>query len=134
VFAGDTAQTITAGVGFRFTDVKSMLTQHIEKEARRGGRREGAAAAVGPPLQLSLCTNYRTHAGVRADGWARAGTSLRLYPGVCGCCTISTWQGRRLNKSVHHLLGRPSSTSCCLPFMRFHLYQRLSRTLMRSSD
>ena len=42
---GDTAQTITRGVGFRFTDVKLLF----------GGR----------PKLAQLKTNFRTHAGVR---------------------------------------------------------------------
>ncbi|KAG9040943.1 hypothetical protein FS837_012934, partial [Tulasnella sp. UAMH 9824] len=64
-FAGDTAQTISIGSAFRFSELKSFLyrLERDDKSVKRGTRR-----AVDPHLfQLSI--NYRSHGGiVRAAG------------------------------------------------------------------
>ena len=57
---GDTAQTISRGVGFRFTDVRLLF----------GGR---------PTLQ-QLLINYRTHAGILGTANAIVGLLLQLFP------------------------------------------------------
>tara|TARA_B100000768_G_scaffold124073_1_gene114771 strand:+ start:103 stop:486 length:384 start_codon:yes stop_codon:yes gene_type:complete len=49
---GDTAQTISRGVGFRFADVRTLFHAHCER---------GEAAM---PALCSLAINYRTHAGI----------------------------------------------------------------------
>ncbi|KAH8101589.1 hypothetical protein BXZ70DRAFT_104267, partial [Cristinia sonorae] len=56
-WAGDTAQTISAGSSFRFNDLKAFLYR-IEK-ARRGG--EGSEDQ---PKSFQLITNYRSHNGI----------------------------------------------------------------------
>ena len=63
---GDTAQTITRGVGFRFTDVKLLF----------GGR----------PKLAQLKTNFRTHAGPPHTTLAPASTPpprQRHHPRAC---------------------------------------------------
>ncbi|KIO30554.1 hypothetical protein M407DRAFT_20442 [Tulasnella calospora MUT 4182] len=64
-FAGDTAQTISVGSAFQFSELKSFLyrLERDDKSVKRGTRR-----AVDPHLfQLSI--NYRSHGGiVRAAG------------------------------------------------------------------
>lgn len=94
-YSGDTAQTITAGVGFRFTDVRHMLAQHIERCS--GGA--GGGWAVGRPRQLELTVNYRTHAG-----------ECRALPCLsCSCCTAltlllysTTWPPRSESTPCRH--------------------------------
>lgn len=49
MLAGDTAQSIAVGVGFRFADVRQIFYNHF------GGRE---------PTLLRLTHNYRSHAGV----------------------------------------------------------------------
>ena len=74
--AGDTAQAITAGVGFRFEDTKALLY-------RAGG--EGAGAGVPPrwgkPELHWLTVNYRAQSGL-VDCAAAVGELLvKLFPG-----------------------------------------------------
>jgi hypothetical protein len=76
LYCGDTAQTIARGVGFRFTDIRTLF--HDE------GARRAAAGAPGPPLRVpdidTLALNYRTHAGV-LDAAAVCVAALRqLFP------------------------------------------------------
>ncbi|KAI6165387.1 hypothetical protein EDD17DRAFT_225222 [Pisolithus thermaeus] len=59
-WAGDTAQTISAGSSFRFDDLKAFIyrievnhTSHIVKER-----------AVSPPESFQLAINYRSHGGI----------------------------------------------------------------------
>lgn len=49
MLAGDTAQSIAVGVGFRFVDVRQIFYEHFN--------------CIEPDL-LQLVHNYRTHAGV----------------------------------------------------------------------
>ncbi|KAG8997000.1 hypothetical protein FRB90_012598 [Tulasnella sp. 427] len=59
-FAGDTAQTISAGSTFRFTELKAFLFR-LEKEnelVKRGYRK-----LVNPQF-FQLSTNYRSHSGI----------------------------------------------------------------------
>jgi hypothetical protein len=49
MLAGDTAQTVSAGVGFRFTDVRQLFYEEFN--------------SIEPSL-LQLTHNYRSHAGV----------------------------------------------------------------------
>ena len=74
---GDTAQTISRGVGFRFTDVRSLF----------GGR---------PKLQ-PLLVNYRTHAGVLSAANAIVALLMRLFPNTLD----------RLKDEQGHFLGPP---------------------------
>lgn len=53
--AGDTAQTIARGVGFRFADLRSLFNRVNEEQP---------ALAVRTPTPYSLVTSYRSHAGV----------------------------------------------------------------------
>ncbi|KAG9047260.1 hypothetical protein FS837_002663 [Tulasnella sp. UAMH 9824] len=59
-FAGDTAQTISVGSAFRFSELKAFLYR-LEREdvhVKRGGR---------PPIDpkfFQLSTNYRSHSGI----------------------------------------------------------------------
>ncbi|KAI6133857.1 hypothetical protein EV401DRAFT_2204741 [Pisolithus croceorrhizus] len=59
-WAGDTAQTISAGSSFRFDDLKAFIyrieaghTAHIVRER-----------AVSPPESFQLAVNYRSHGGI----------------------------------------------------------------------
>ncbi|KAG8942986.1 hypothetical protein FRC04_003272 [Tulasnella sp. 424] len=59
-FAGDTAQTISAGSTFRFSELRALLYR-LEREdsyVRRGSRK-----AVDPRF-FQLSTNYRSHSGI----------------------------------------------------------------------
>jgi hypothetical protein len=76
LYSGDTAQTISRGVGFRFDDIRTLF---YDESVRRL-----AAASPGPPLRVpdidTLALNYRTHAGV-LDAAAVCVAALRaLYP------------------------------------------------------
>ncbi|GMH41224.1 hypothetical protein BSKO_09134 [Bryopsis sp. KO-2023] len=53
-YCGDTCQTISRGVGFRFDDIKTLLY----KEARRHKQK------VGEPTIQNLLVNCRTHSGI----------------------------------------------------------------------
>ena len=57
LFAGDTAQTIAAGVGFRFEDIRSLFYTDFIPNMTSGHD------ALVPPVQ-TLTRNYRSHAGV----------------------------------------------------------------------
>jgi len=61
---GDTAQTISRGVGFRFADVRVLFHEH---EARV------------PPLH-ELAINYRTHAGIVSCSSSLVRLLLSLFP------------------------------------------------------
>ncbi|KAG8948841.1 hypothetical protein FRC04_009306 [Tulasnella sp. 424] len=59
-FAGDTAQTISVGSAFRFSELKAFLYRLEREDAhvKRGGR---------PPIDpqfFQLSTNYRSHSGI----------------------------------------------------------------------
>ena len=103
---GDTAQTITRGVGFRFTDVKLLF----------GGR----------PKLAQLKTNFRTHAGPPHTTLAPASTPpprQRPHPRAChdGALTLRhPRRGQRARRPRHAPLpklarparrgGRPSTS------------------------
>ncbi|TCD62368.1 hypothetical protein EIP91_006977 [Steccherinum ochraceum] len=55
-WAGDTAQTISAGSSFRFNDLKAFL--YRLEEVRQGGE------PPKPPETFQLITNYRSHNGI----------------------------------------------------------------------
>ncbi|KAK3609566.1 hypothetical protein CHS0354_019579 [Potamilus streckersoni] len=57
---GDTAQSITRGISFRFSDLKSLFFH-----ARRSMRAMGKTGAVEVPKQVyQLIHNYRSHPGI----------------------------------------------------------------------
>eukprot|EP00878_Enallax_costatus_P024526 GHUV01026178.1.p1 GENE.GHUV01026178.1~~GHUV01026178.1.p1 ORF type:complete len:603 (+),score=181.38 GHUV01026178.1:514-2322(+) len=57
-YCGDTAQSIARGVGFRFTDVKSMLIQQHHQLIQKH------RIQVAEPQLHRLDVNYRSHAGI----------------------------------------------------------------------
>ena len=57
MFAGDTCQTISQGVNFRFADLKSIF--HYENEIQRKG---DSSYRIKIPTIHQLTTNYRSHA------------------------------------------------------------------------
>ncbi|KAI9005961.1 P-loop containing nucleoside triphosphate hydrolase protein [Gaertneriomyces semiglobifer] len=69
-FAGDTAQTISGGVSFRFEDLKSLFFSHFlpsllpEKYGGNKGSMKLTQAGSDVPALRSLTQNYRTHSGV----------------------------------------------------------------------
>ena len=65
---GDTAQTISRGVGFRFADVRTLFHAHCER---------GEAAM---PALCSLAINYRTHAGIVDCAAAVVELLTKLFP------------------------------------------------------
>lgn len=63
VFAGDTAQTIARGVGFRFEDVRRLFySEFLRRDASGGTRAE--TGGTGVPDVHQLTTNFRTHSGI----------------------------------------------------------------------
>ncbi len=75
--AGDTAQAITAGVGFRFQDTKSLLHNFAKDSS------SGSAPALGwaKPELRALTVNYRAQSGL-VDCAAAVGELLvSLFPG-----------------------------------------------------
>ena len=62
---GDTAQTISRGVGFRFADVKQLLYRHGDK--------------VEPTVHQLSC-NYRTHHGIVLCSSLLVSLMLKLFP------------------------------------------------------
>lgn len=89
--AGDTAQTIASGVGFRFEELKSIIFREelrhreLAAAAAAAGAAGQAAALLGPQQSAglvvhSLRVNYRSHNGlVRAAG-AVSGLLTQLFP------------------------------------------------------
>lgn len=61
VLAGDTAQAISAGVSFRFAELKDIFFRELCAPAEASC--EAHAAAIVPPLSY-LTRNYRSHSGV----------------------------------------------------------------------
>ncbi|KIN94542.1 hypothetical protein M404DRAFT_380086 [Pisolithus tinctorius Marx 270] len=59
-WAGDTAQTISAGSSFRFDDLKAFL-HRIEVDQASHMVRE---RRVAPPMSFQLAINYRSHGGI----------------------------------------------------------------------
>jgi len=63
-YCGDTCQTIARGIGFRFTDIRTLLYEEAQEQRQleRGGK--GHFDRVGVPTIEHLKTNYRTHSGI----------------------------------------------------------------------
>ncbi|GMH41232.1 hypothetical protein BSKO_09142 [Bryopsis sp. KO-2023] len=53
-YCGDTCQTISRGVGFRFDDIRTLFFEEAELRKQK----------VGKPQIKSLLVNYRTHSGI----------------------------------------------------------------------
>ncbi|GAQ79821.1 tRNA-splicing endonuclease positive effector [Klebsormidium nitens] len=63
VFAGDTAQTIARGVGFRFEDVRRLFySEFLRRDCSVRERAESGGTGV--PDVHQLTTNFRTHSGI----------------------------------------------------------------------
>ncbi|KIO30532.1 hypothetical protein M407DRAFT_20420 [Tulasnella calospora MUT 4182] len=76
-FAGDTAQTISAGSTFRFNDLKAFLYRLEHQDSRVVARKRKPVE----PRFFSLSVNYRSHAGI-IDAAAFLVSSLaRWFPG-----------------------------------------------------
>jgi len=68
-FSGDTCQTITSGVGFRFEDLKSIFKYEADRQAEDLAAKAQslpAALKVRIPEVNTLTVNYRTHNGILA--------------------------------------------------------------------
>ncbi|KAI6166607.1 P-loop containing nucleoside triphosphate hydrolase protein [Pisolithus thermaeus] len=59
-WAGDAAQTISAGCSFRFEDLKAFLHRIEVDQDSRAGRKRVASS----PKSFQLTTNYRSHGGI----------------------------------------------------------------------
>ncbi|KAI3734275.1 hypothetical protein L6452_13740 [Arctium lappa] len=59
VFAGDTAQTITRGIDFRFQDIRSLFYNEFLSNRTTEKREKGVVSEI-----FQLKQNFRTHAGV----------------------------------------------------------------------
>ncbi|KAM7258275.1 hypothetical protein ACFE04_014016 [Oxalis oulophora] len=69
-FAGDTAQTIAKGVGFRFQDIRSLFYKEFLQESGK--------AKISDILQLSQ--NFRTHRGVLNMAQSVVDLLIRFFP------------------------------------------------------
>jgi superfamily I DNA/RNA helicase len=92
VFAGDTAQTIARGVGFRFEDIRRLFyNEFLQREETEGsdGKRKGAA--VPDVHQLSI--NFRMHNGIvrMADSVIRL--LLHFFPAAIDKLQVLTSPG-----------------------------------------
>ena len=82
---GDTAQTITRGVGFRFTDVRLLFD--------------------GRPKPAQLITNYRTHSGILTAANALVSLLTKLFP-----TTLDRLDDKRASLCTAFIFGaHPSS-------------------------
>ena len=72
-FSGDTAQSITKGVGFRFSDIVSTFKTMKDTEW-------GQVAPFSIPKLSQLTHNYRTHAGVLEMAYSVVWAMRRLFP------------------------------------------------------
>ncbi|KAG1864912.1 hypothetical protein F4604DRAFT_1683323 [Suillus subluteus] len=59
-WAGDTAQTISAGSSFRFNDLKAF----VYRMERHSSSVSSTGAPVHQPMEFQLVTNYRSHNGI----------------------------------------------------------------------
>ena len=67
LFSGDTVQTIAAGVGFRFEDLKSIFKHEADRQSHEiSAKAQSIPAAwkVKVPVVNTLTVNYRTHNGI----------------------------------------------------------------------
>lgn len=87
--AGDTAQTIASGVGFRFEELKALIyredARHKEREeaarvATKGEARANKAAQAPAPVLHTLRVNYRSHNGLVRAAAAVSGLLTDLFP------------------------------------------------------
>eukprot|EP00955_Chlamydomonas_euryale_P044343 352864-Chlamydomonas_euryale.AAC.1 len=61
-YAGDTAQTIMRGIGFRFADIRTLFFHEAARRRAAGGA--AARVPIAVPAIDQLCVNYRTHQGI----------------------------------------------------------------------
>jgi superfamily I DNA/RNA helicase len=65
ILAGDTAQNINRGVGFRFTDIKTLFRQaEINLQQLRCEQKNDSMQRIQDPLWRELRFNYRSHSGI----------------------------------------------------------------------
>ncbi|KAG8948833.1 hypothetical protein FRC04_009298 [Tulasnella sp. 424] len=76
-FAGDTAQTVSAGSNFRFNDLKEFLYR-LERQDEQVANRKRKAV---DPTFFSLSVNYRSHAGIIKLAAFLITTLSRLFSG-----------------------------------------------------
>ncbi|KAJ7051172.1 hypothetical protein C8F01DRAFT_1067163 [Mycena amicta] len=77
-WAGDTAQTISAGSSFRFQELKAFL--YRVEERRKGKYPELSFAHGVPPKIFQLTTNYRSHTGIVNCARTVIETLTQLWP------------------------------------------------------
>ncbi|KAL4069229.1 hypothetical protein J3A83DRAFT_3504128 [Scleroderma citrinum] len=73
-WAGDTAQTISAGCSFRFEDLKAFMYRTEEDPA------VGIEKARMKPMTFQLTTNYRSHSGIVNCAQAVIDLIVRFWP------------------------------------------------------
>eukprot|EP00899_Mesostigma_viride_P025252 jgi/Mesvir1/5911/Mv00680-RA.1 len=81
VFAGDTAQTIAKGVGFRFEDIRLLYyTEFLHPAGARshGAKNQGADERC--PDMFQLAQNFRSHRGVVSLAVSIVDLLLRYFP------------------------------------------------------
>ncbi len=133
MFAGDTAQTIARGVGFRFEDLRDAFYHHILPVAAAGSA--AAAKTTVPPVR-QLLKNYRTHSGVLSVAAEVVDALLHFFPDSID----------RLEREmaltegppplfIHAPLGNAVSKLVCRPFPRTSVLflGELIAVLMRNS-
>lgn len=85
-YCGDTCQTITRGVGFRFTDIKTLFYAESKKESQPGC----SSASHGLPALEQLAVNYRTHSGSNAPPKTSTDLTVNSFMAMhflhSGCC------------------------------------------------
>jgi hypothetical protein len=67
VLAGDTAQNINRGVGFRFADIKTLFHQadiSLQQQLKSEQKNENSLHRIQDPMWLELRFNYRSHSGI----------------------------------------------------------------------
>ncbi|KAF7317843.1 UvrD-like helicase ATP-binding domain-containing protein [Mycena kentingensis (nom. inval.)] len=79
-WAGDTAQSISAGSSFRFKELKAFLHR---VEGRNSDKQLQIAQSMRsvPPKMFQLTTNYRSHAGIVNCARTIVETITKLWPG-----------------------------------------------------
>ncbi|KAG8918121.1 hypothetical protein FRC01_002041 [Tulasnella sp. 417] len=76
-FAGDTAQTVSAGSTFRFNDLKAFLYRLERRDQQVVNRKRKAV----DPTFFTLSVNYRSHAGIIELAAFLVSTLSRLFSG-----------------------------------------------------
>ncbi|KAG9003760.1 hypothetical protein FRB90_011125 [Tulasnella sp. 427] len=76
-FAGDTAQTVSAGSSFRFNDLKAFLYRLERRDSLVVNRRRKPV----DPRFFSLAINYRSHAGIVEPAAFLVSALSRFFPG-----------------------------------------------------